>query len=174
MPAAPVSCPKLCTKSPTKLRNNQEPPKAKSTALAEWKLLSKPSSAMPASRYYSFAPAQKTPVRGWAGAEGGIQTLCTSQVKTSEAGEASAAERKQQTFLLESSSCILKYIYIFSASRKRINVNFKKSFQSYNFALIFLLRKKSGMWEEMLIGVSDGVMVVSRTRMWLINHNIIS
>jgi len=96
-------------------------------------------------------------VQGWAGAEGGLQPLCTSQVKRSEAGEASATESKKQTFLLESSSCILK-IHIFSTSSKEINGNFKKRFQPYNFPLIFLLRKKSDTWEEMLTGgVSDGV-----------------
>lgn len=94
---------------------------------------------------------------GRAGAEGGLQSLCTIQVKRSEAGEAIATENKKQTFLLESSSCILK-IHIFSNSGKKINGNFKKSFQSYNLPLVFLLRKKSGVWEEMLMGgVSGGV-----------------
>lgn len=65
--------------------------------------------------------------------------------KSEEARLESKHNRKQGVDLLESSSCILNP-YIFSTSS-----NFKKSYQSCSFPLIFLLRKKSGMWEEMLV-----------------------
>lgn len=76
-------------------RNNQELPEARSTSLAESKLLGKPSSAAFASRLCSFAPVLETSLQGWADSEDGFQLLCTSQAKKSEAGEAGGTKSKK-------------------------------------------------------------------------------